>query len=115
MTHAPEREDIKCPIAGGAPDCIKKTQIRNLRQEFLNSLSFLLSMLFRFLIVDESDSDGLRQVMRHNNIIPRHWIWTIPHPGYFQAGAFGVKSKVCPYVYYKSLKENFSLFCEKSC
>ena len=48
MTHAPEREDIKCPIAGGAPDCIKKTQIRNLRQEFLNSLSFLLSMLFRF-------------------------------------------------------------------
>ena len=52
MTYAPEREDIKCPIAGGAPDCIKKTQIRNLRQEFLNSLSFLLSMLFRFLIVD---------------------------------------------------------------
>ena len=48
MTHAPEREDIKCPIAGGVPDCIKKTQIRNLRQEFLNSLSFLLSMLFRF-------------------------------------------------------------------
>ena len=45
MTHAPECEDIKCPIAGGAPDCIKKTQIRNLRQEFL-------SMLFRFLIVD---------------------------------------------------------------
>ena len=52
MTHVPEREDIKCPIAGGVPDCIKKTQIRNLRQEFLNSLSFLLSMLFRFLIVD---------------------------------------------------------------
>lgn len=48
MTYAPELEDIRCLTTIGAPDCIKKTQIRNLRQEFLNSLSFLLSMLFRF-------------------------------------------------------------------
>ena len=52
MTYAPELEDIRCLTTIGAPECIKKTQIRNLRQEFLNSLSFLLSMLFRFLIVD---------------------------------------------------------------